>query len=134
MITTFYPDEESVRESIRLKEPLLMMISFDGESVIVGSLDESVEHHVLLAKVGISSSEIDRYFRVVLDDYGADWTFVCPPDYKNIKDKTKRITEFYKDGFSVIANVLQEFGFLVGINIPKRYQRHIQAMNDGNKQ
>jgi hypothetical protein len=130
MVTTFYPDEQSVRESIRLKEPLLMMVSFDGESVIVGTLDESVEHHVLLAKVGISSGAIDRYFRIVLDENGADWTFVCPPDYKNIKDKSKRITAFYKDGFSVIANVLQEFGFLVGINIPKRYQRHIQAMSD----
>jgi hypothetical protein len=69
-----------------------------------------------------------------LDENGADWMFVCPPDYKNIKDKANQIVAFYKDGFSVIANVLQEFGFLVGINIPKRYQRHIRAMCDENKQ
>lgn len=47
--------------------------------------------------------ELDRYFRIVVDQDGADWTFVCPVNYKNISNKEKRIMEFYKDGIAVIT-------------------------------
>ena len=83
---------------------------------------------ILLEKVGIDSREIDKYFRIVLDNEGADWTFVCPPDYKNIEDKQRRITAFYKDGFAAISEVLSGLGLMVGINIPKRYRRHFDYM------
>mgnify|MGYP004445264027 FL=1 len=117
-----YPSNEEVEKAITQREPILMLISFDGKTVIMSQIDEAMEHHILLLKAGFSDKDIDKYFRLVLDDDGADWTFVCPPDYKNISDKTRRIKQFYKDGFSVISDVLQELGFMVGINIPRRYR------------
>lgn len=124
-----YPSETDVNNAVNRKEPLLILISFDGERVIMSHIDEAVEHHILLLKAGFSDKEIDKYFRLVLDSDGADWTFVCPPDYKSISDKTRRIRQFYKDGFAVISDVLQELGFMVGINIPRRYRRHFDYMN-----
>ena len=123
-----YPSIEEVDNSLKNGEPLLAMISFDGKKAIIGDLDASVEHHILLANVGIDSRDIDKYFRIVLDDSGADWTFVCPSNYKDIEDKTRRIAAFYKDGFSAISELLGEIGMLVGINIPKRYQRHLNYL------
>lgn len=125
-----YPSETEVNNTINQKEPLLMLISFDGKTVIMSHIDEAVEHHILLMKTGFSDKEIDKYFRLVLDRESADWTFVCPPDYKNISDKIRRIKQFYKDGFAVISDVLQELGFMVGINIPRRYRRHFEIMGD----
>lgn len=123
-----YPSAEDVNKAISDKEPLLVLISFDGKNVIMSHIDEAMEHHILLEKVGIDSRRIDSYFRIVLDDEGADWTFICPTDYKNIEDKQRRITAFYKDGFAAISGVLSELGFMVGINIPKRYRRHFDYM------
>lgn len=123
-----YPSPEALEIAIKDSEPLLAVISFDGENVIVSPLDEAVEHHILLMKAGIDSRKIDKYFRIVFDKEGADWTFVCPPDYKNISDKTRRIREFYKDGFMAISQVLSVLGFVVGINIPRRYRRHFDMM------
>ena len=123
-----YPSEKEVQEAIAQKEPLLVLISFDGKTVIMSHIDEAVEHYILLMKAGFSDKDIDKFFRIVLDDEGADWTFVCPPDYKNIPDRTRRIKQFYKDGFAVISDVLQEIGFMVGINIPRRYRRHFNAI------
>ena len=123
-----YPDEAAVNLAIKDGEPLLVLISFDGRTVIMSHVDDAFEHHVLLEKVGIDSRSIDKYFRIVLDDEGADWTFVCPPDYKGIEDKQRRITAFYKDGFAAISDVLSELGMMVGINIPKRYRRHFDYM------
>ena len=125
-----YPSETDVNTAISDKEPLLVLISFDGETVIVSHIDEAVEHHILLMKAGFSDRDIDKYFRIVLDDDGADWTFVCPPDYKNIPDRSRRIKAFYKDGFDVISGVLQELGFMVGINIPRRYRRHFDELGE----
>ncbi|MGN0623912.1 MAG: hypothetical protein ACI4JA_08200 [Oscillospiraceae bacterium] len=125
-----YPSEADVNNAVSHKEPLLVLISFDGSTVIMSHIDEAVEHHILLMKAGFSDKDIDKYFRLVLDDEGADWTFVCPPDYKGISDKTRRIRQFYKDGFAVISDVLQELGFMVGINIPRRYRRHFDMMNE----
>lgn len=125
-----YPSNEAVDAAIQADEPLLVLISFYGEKAIVSQIDEAVEHHVLLAKVGQPSQDIDKYFRIVLDSEGADWTFVCPPDYKKIQDKTRRIAEFYKDGFSVISSTIQELGYMVGIDIPKRYRRHMNLLNN----
>ena len=105
-------------------------ISFDIETVILSQIDEAMEHHILLAKTGFKQNDIDKYFRIIFDRDGADWTFVCPPDYKNIKDKQRRIGEFYKDGFSAISAVLHELGYLIGLNIPKRYRRHFDMLGD----
>lgn len=108
---------------------MLAAISFDGKTAILSQIDEAMEHHILLKKAGYKDTDIDKFFRIVLDKSGADWTFVCPPDYRNIPFKDKRIEAFYKDGFAVISDFLHSIGYLVGIDIPKRYRRHSDAMN-----
>ena len=130
MKITKYEDIETVSGAIKNNEPMLAVISLDGNTAIVSHVDEAVEHHILLAKAGISATEIDKYFRIIFDKDGADWTFVCPSDYKSISDKERRISEFYKDGFAAISSFLSNMGFNAEINIPKRYNRHIQALYD----
>lgn len=127
-----YPSAETVNKAVSDDAPLLILISFDGNTAIMSHIDDAVEHHVLLMKTGFSDTDIDRFFRIVLDKSGADWTFVCPPDYKNIPFKDKRIEAFYKDGFAVISEFLHSIGYLVGINIPKRYSRHMNVLHDDN--
>ena len=124
-----YADTLSVEEAMKENEPLLALISFDLDKAIVSHIDEAMEHHILLAKLEMSSSDIDKYFRIVFDKNGADWTFICPPDYKQLSDKTRRIAEFYKDGFVAISTFLSQIGYLVDINIPKRYRRHFDDMS-----
>lgn len=125
-----YPSNEDVNKAIAADEPLLAVMSFDGKTAIMSQIDEAMEHHILLMKAGYKDTDIDKFFRIVLDQSGADWTFICPPDYKNIPFKDKRIEAFYKDGFAVISDFLHSIGYIVGINIPKRYRRHLDAMND----
>lgn len=130
MEKVYFRGENEVNKAIEENEPLLILISFNGERMIVGELAESVEHNILLNKVGKSELDVDKYFRIVVDKSGADWTFVCPSNYKNIEDKTRRIAAFYKDGFSVISEGLIELGYCVGINIPFRYNRHIKELKN----
>ena len=125
-----YPSNKNVEQAMQNDEPLLALISFDGETAVISQIDEAVEHHILLEKAGFKSIDIDKFFRIVLDRDGADWTFVCPPDYRGIKYKSKRIEEFYKDGFTIISEFLKNIGYVVGIDIPKRYRRHLEAMSD----
>lgn len=125
-----YPSEEAVNKAMSADEPLLILISFDGNTAIMSQIDDAVEHHILLMNTGYKDTDIDKFFRIVLDRSGADWTFVCPPDYKNIPFKDKRIGAFYKDGFSVISDFLHSIGYLVGINIPKRYRRHLNILSN----
>jgi len=124
-----YSDSFSIDDTITKGDPLIAVISFDGTKAILSHLDDGVEHHILLSKTGHDSFDIDKYFRIIFNKQGADWTFICPPDYKEIKDKTKRICEFYKDGFAVISSFLAEIGYLVDINIPRRYKRHFDELS-----
>lgn len=126
-----YPSEEAVTKAMAADEPLLVLISFDGETVIMSQIDEASEESILLMNTCYKDTDIDKFFRIVLDRSGADWTFVCPPDYKDIPFKDKRIEAFYKDGFAVISNFLHSIGYLVGINIPKRYRRHLDVLSSG---
>jgi len=120
-----YDGNLPVDEAIKNDEPLLAVISFDGKKAIVSHIDEAVEHHILLAKAGYKGTEIDEFFRIIFDrEEGASWTFICPPDYKGISDKGRRVSAFYKDGFSVISKFLSEMEYFANINIPKRYRRH----------
>ena len=118
-----YPSDQDVDTAMQQDEPMLAAISFDGKTAIIGQLDEAVEHHILLSKAGYTSTDIDKYFRIVFDRSGADWTFVCPPDYKGIPFKDRRIEAFYKDGFVQISDFLHSIGYLIGINILKRYRK-----------
>lgn len=124
------PDKDSVTAATEQDEPLLVLISFDSEQVIVSQIDEAVEHHILLRKVGFSDTDIDKYFRLVVDKSGADRTFVCPPDYSSITRKDKRIEVFFKDGMSIIPKALQQLGYDVPAEIPKRYRRHFDMMGE----
>lgn len=124
----YYPSEERVKCAFNDDEPMLILISFDGKTAIISPVDEAMEHHILLMKTGFKDTDIDKFFRIVLDRSGADWTFVRPPDYKNIRIKDRRIEAFYKDGFAVISDFLHSIGYLVGINIPKRYRRHFNVI------
>jgi hypothetical protein len=124
-----YDGNMPVDEAIRVDDPLLAVISFDGEKAIVSHIDEAVEHHILLRKAGYTGNEIDEFFRIAVDRAeGASWTFICPANYKNIADKTRRVAAFYKDGFTVISKFLSEIGYLVDISIPKRYRRHLEEL------
>lgn len=125
-----YEDIFSVDEAVADNDPLFAVIAFGGSEAIVGCADEVGEHYMLLQKAGRSGADIDRYFRIVFDADGADWTFVCPEDYKNISDKTRRIAQFYKDGFAVIPKFLKVFGYSQTINIPRRYRRHLKFLSE----
>lgn len=125
-----YPDEATVDAYIAKKEPLIIAISFDGETVLMAHVDDGFEHHILLAHFGINQTDIDKYFRIIADDESADWTFVCPPDYKNITDRKRRITAFYNDGISAISRVLSDIGYFSDIKIPRRYRRHFEVLGD----
>lgn len=127
----YYPSLERVKEAEQQDEPFLAAIAFDESEAILSPVDDSVEHPIMLMHVGKKSTEIDRYFRIVFDRSGADWTFSCPPDYKNISLKDRRIERFYKDGFVVISDFLHSIGYLVGIQIPKRYAKHLNVLGDG---
>lgn len=126
----YYPDENNVAAAMEQDEPLLVLISFDGERVIVSQIDEAVEHHILLRKAGFPDTDIDKYFRLVVDRSGADWTFVCPPDYSTVTRKDKRIEGFFKDGMTVIPKALKQIGYDVPVEIPKRYRRHFDMMGE----
>lgn len=126
----YYPNKDNVTAAIEQDEPLLVLISFDGETLITSQIDEAVEHHILLRKVDLPDTDIDKYFRLVVDHNGADWTFVCPPDYSKVTRKDNRIEQFFKDGMTIIPKVLKEFGYDVPVEIPKRYRRHFDMMGD----
>lgn len=121
--------EENV-DILKINDPKLALISFDEDEAIVALIDEAVEHNILLEKINRNSLDIDKYFRIVFDTESADWTFVCPSNYKNITDKIKRINAFYNDGFAAIAKFLSEIGYYSDINIPKRYRRHFNMLGD----
>ncbi len=110
-------------------EPLMAVIAHDGSHAVVSLLDEGCEHHILLAKA-LDKYNIDEYFRIIFDNEGADWTFVCPPDYRGIADKEKRIRVFWQDGIDRITEFLQSVGYDVPIEIPKRYRRHFEYFSD----
>ena len=130
MICRKHPDAKTVDMHIAKKEPLLIAISFDGERVLMSHIDDSVEHHILLAHFDEPPQDIDKYFRIAVDAESADWTFVCPPDYRGITDRKRRITAFYNDGITAASRVLADIGYFSDIRIPKRYRRHLDAIGD----
>ncbi len=75
-------------------------------------------------------NDIDKYFRIIATGDGADWTFVCPTDYKEIPNRNIRIKEFYNDGTDAIINVLRGLNLPENLNIPKRYRRHLDVFKD----
>jgi hypothetical protein len=126
----FYPDRRKVRTAIKNDDPLLMLVSHAGDKAIIANIDDSAEHHVLLRQTGHSESDIDKYFRIVVNRATADWTFVCPTSYRNIKDRRTRIDRFYQDGMMRITKALDLINYAVPIDIPVRYRRHFKELAD----
>ncbi len=128
MVIKYFPNEESVKKAMQDDDPLLMLVSFDGGEILLSHVDDAVEHVILLRKKGYRETDMDRFFRIVLDREGADWTFVCPEGYKSIENKDRRIAIFFKDGIEMIGRALSAVGYEVEINIPKRYRRHFNML------
>jgi hypothetical protein len=128
MIIKYYPDEAHVNEAIRVDDPLLMLVSYDGEEILLANIDDVFEHVILLKKLDYKETDIDKYFRIILNREGADWTFVCPSNYRGIGDKKKRIETFYSDGIDQISKAIQAIGYDVQIQIPQRYRRHFNML------
>lgn len=129
-IIKYYGSDTSKAEFINHDdEPLMAVIAHDGSHAVVSTLDEGCEHHILLAKA-LDKYNIDQYFRIIFDDEGADWTFVCPPDYMGITNKEKRISAFFSNGIDIITEFLKNIGYDVPVNIPKRYRRHMDYMKN----
>ncbi|WP_418791913.1 hypothetical protein [Phosphitispora sp. TUW77] len=130
MVIKYYPGETHVYEAMQANDPLLMLVSYDGLEILLANIDDAFEHHILLKKLDYKETEIDRFFRVIINQEGADWTFVCPSNYKNISSKEKRISVFYNDGITQISKAIQAIGFKVDIQIPKRYRRHFDILKE----
>lgn len=130
MVNKYYPDETHVIGAMRVNDPLLMMVSYDGQEILLANIDDAVEHHILLKMLGYRETEIDRFFRVVINHEGADWTFVCPSTYKGISNKEKRIETFYNDGIVQISKAIQTIGYKAEIQIPQRYRRHLNELKE----
>ncbi|MCX7748845.1 MAG: hypothetical protein N2645_18445 [Clostridia bacterium] len=126
----YYPDKTTVDAAQQVDDPLLILVSYDKRRILISNIDDAFEHHILLKKLGYSELDIDKYYRVIVNQDGADWTFVCPSDYKGIKDKDLRIKEFYNDGIDAISKAIQFIGYESNINIPKRYRRHFNMLGE----
>jgi hypothetical protein len=125
----FFPDKKAVDKAMQADDPLLLLVGFDGAKALVANIDDALEHTVLLKKLGFSETDIDNFFRVVLNRQGADWTFVCPSGYKGIPDRNRRIETFYNDGIPAISKAVKQLGYDVKVDIPARYKRHFGSLS-----
>jgi hypothetical protein len=96
----------------------------------LSNIDDAGEHIILIRLTNHRESDLDHFFRVVVNNDGADWTFVCPTKYKNIENKDNRIKEFYNDGIDAISKALKAINYDVEITIPARYRRHFNMLSD----
>jgi len=128
MNITYYPNEVTVKQAISEDIPLLMLVSHDCSDILLASVDDSFEHSILLRKLGIDERKIDNYFRVSIDSKDAQWTFVCPRDYKNIPNEEKRIVKFFEDGVMVIKKALKLINYNMELTIPNRFRRHLDKI------
>lgn len=126
----YYPDKRRVNTAIKHDDPLLMLVAFDGGLSIVGHIDDTSEHYILLKHAGFNESDIDKYFRIIVNKSGASWTFVCPSSYQNISDRNRRLTKYYENGIDEISKALKLIGYNVPIDIPTRYRRHFNELRD----
>ncbi len=130
MRIVYYPDEQTVRKAIDADDPLLVLIAHDISEALVSNIDDSMEHVILMRQLNRSELDIDKYFRIVLNRAGADWTFVCPSNFKGIRDRNRRIEAFYNEGIDAISVATKALGYEVNVNIPVRYRRHFNSLSD----
>jgi len=79
---------------------------------------------------GHNEIDLDKFYRVVLNRSGADWTFVCPEQYKGITDRVRRIKLFYEEGFDIIQRSLKLLGYDVPLTIPDRCHHHFKEVSE----
>ena len=118
-------------EKLKSREETLIVIipfNYEADYIRVGLIDEYPEHHILMQDVGLHFSDIDKYFRIILDKNSASWACVCPKDYKNIRDEIRRTETYFSDGIQAIGKVLSTIGYPTSINIPDRYMRVINSL------
>lgn len=129
----YFPDKVTVEEAMQVDDPLLMLVAYDESRILLANIDDVFEHIILLRKLNYPESDIDKYFRLVINHHGADWTFVCPSGYKDIKNKDASIRQFYNDGIGTIIKALKLIDYPVEINIPQRYRRHFNLIVENEK-
>ena len=59
---TYFPNKNAVNKAIKNDDPLLVLLSYDGETGIISNIDDAMEHVILLKKVGRKETEIDSFF------------------------------------------------------------------------
>lgn len=128
-----FPNKRRIDKSIKNDDPLLMLISFDGATVIVGNIDDCLEHHILLKKAGLPETDLEKYYRVIANKTEASWTYVCPASYLNIKNREFRLKKYYENGIDEIERALKLLNYNVPIDIPQRYRRHFDALKDDSR-
>jgi hypothetical protein len=124
----YYPDIETVKKAIEIDDPLLVLVKHDSSEIVVSNIDDAGEHLILIRLINKRESELENYFRIVLNSEGADWTFVCPSNYKGITNREHRIKIFYNEGIPAIAEAIAILGYKCEINIPTRYRRHFKDL------
>ena len=68
-----------------------MLISYDEARVIMSSVDDAPEHHILPKLAGFSELDIDQYFPIVLDKSG----LFCPLFFMRINPSISPHKRFY---------------------------------------
>ncbi len=126
----YYPDKQTIVDVQQVDDPLLMCVSHDGNTILLASADDVGEHIIMIRKFEYAESDLDKFYRVVINQEGADWTFVCPSNYKGIDNKDARILAFYSDGVLAIGKAIKEIGYDCPIEIPKRYRRHFTMLGE----
>ena len=58
-------DYQTVENAVAKNEPLMAVISFNGDKAYVSHVDDGVEYHILLNKASEPQTDIDKYFRII---------------------------------------------------------------------
>lgn len=104
----YHPNKQTVEKAMQVDDPLLALIKHDLSELLLSNIDDGGEHIILLRLLNRSEYDLDKYYRVIINSDGADWTFVCPSDYKGISNREKRMERFYNDGIKTIRKALDE--------------------------
>jgi hypothetical protein len=54
-------------------------------------MDDAPEYNILSKNLNFSELDIDKYLRIIMNEDGADWTFVCPSESGGNRITTKWI-------------------------------------------
>lgn len=113
----YYPSKATVDEAIQGNDLLLMIVSFDGNFLIISSVDDAYDFPVLTKPDNFREYGTDKYFRFTLNQNDVAWTFICPPGYKEINNQDDRIEQYHKDGVATISKAIKCIGY--DCNIPE---------------